>query len=154
MGLPSPPTQLYLLSHLAKAFLTEDGWTAFEEFFTAHNIEDPDSYTLFCCEEAVCVLREETAATLQDHLPDLMRLVWDKGAEVDEDFPAVSEDETIPDGDTNCHWQLNDDTLDKFAREQNLTEEARDELQELIEEHQDYVGSTDGIYLELQIDEA
>lgn len=139
----------YILSHLAKYFMTDESYDELSTFFNQHNIPDSDSFTLYMCEEAECELYHDTADILQDHLPDLIRMVWGNDDIDDEDFPKIHENEIIP-NDTECVIQINDDTIETFAKRYNLDPAAFEKLQTIITENEDYTGSTDALYLELK----
>ena len=52
--------------------------------------------------------------------------------------------------DTECIVQIDDDTIENFAKQHNLDQAAFEKLQTIISENEDYTGSTDGLYLELK----
>ena len=52
--------------------------------------------------------------------------------------------------DTECVVQINDDTIETFAKRYNLDHDAFEKLQTIITENEDYTGSTDALYLELK----
>jgi hypothetical protein len=139
----------YVLSHLAKYFMTDESYDELLNFFKEHNIPDGESFTLYMCEEAECELYHDTADKLQGHLTDLIRVVWGDDADAYEDFPEIHENEIIP-TDTECIVQIDDDTIENFAKQHNLDQAAFEKLQTIISENEDYTGSTDGLYLELK----
>ena len=138
----------YVLSHLAKFFMTDDGYTELSAFLNEHNLPDCDDLTLDTCEEAECIFYEETAEKMQDHLNVLIKMAWGDD-DRNEDFPELCEEEVIPDS-TEMHVQINGDTIENFANNYNLSNDVREELERIIIENEDCTGGTDDIYLELK----